>query len=242
MSIKKYVHQIRKKFPLTTMQKIFFGALIALGLLTGIFISQIILTFSDLKDIKSLENYSTYSIPTKVYDKNGKLITEFYLQKREIISFKDMPESLIKAIIAIEDPDFYHHHGFNALAIIKGVILDPIIGKKARGGSTITQQLAKNLFTTSERSIFRKMIELWYAFQIEKKYSKEEILELYFNQVNLGHGCYGVQAAAHYYFDKDARDLDLGETSLLAGMVQLPNAYSPILYPYRVLKNAIKRY
>lgn len=218
------------------MQKIFFIALVVIGLFTGIFIAQIIITFSDLKDIKSLENYSTYSVPTKVYDVNNKLITEFFLQKREIVSYKDLPDSLIKALIATEDNDFYKRHGFDPVRLLKGVIIDLITGKRVRGGSTITQQLAKNLFTTSERSIFRKLKELWYAFQIEKKYSKEEILELYFNEVNFGHGCYGVQAAAHYYFDKNVNELDLGEASLLAGLGQLPNAYSPILYPYRAQK------
>jgi penicillin-binding protein 1A len=236
MSLKKFWHEARKNFPLTTMQKVFFAALIVIGFLTGIFIAQIIVTFSDLKDIKTLENYSTYAVPTKVYDINSKLITEFFLEKREIVSYKELPESLIKAIISIEDNDFYKHHGFNFLAFMRGVILDPIMGKRARGASTLTQQLAKGLFTSGERSVFRKLIELWYAFQIEKKYSKEEILELYFNQVYFGHGCYGVQAAANYFFNKNAKDLTLGESSLLAGLVQLPTSYSPIFSPYKAQK------
>lgn len=236
MSLRKFWHEARKNFPLTTMQKVFFAALIVIGFLTGIFIAQIIVTFSDLKDIKTLENYSTYSVPTKVYDINNQVITEFFLEKREIVSYKDLPDSLIKAIIAIEDNDFYKHRGFNFLAFIRGVIVDPILGKRARGASTITQQLAKSLFTSGERSVFRKLIELWYAFQIEKKYSKEEILELYFNQVYFGHGCYGVQAAANYFFNKNVKDLTIGEASLLAGLVQLPNAYSPIFSPYKAQK------
>ncbi len=233
MSFKRFIHEARLKLPLTTMQKIFFISLIALGAVIGIFIAYIIITFSELKDIKPLENYSTYAVPTKVYDVNNKLITEFYLQKRELVSYKELPDTLIEAIISIEDNDFYQHRGFNPLAFIRGVIVDPLMGKRARGASTITQQLAKNLFTTSERSIFRKIIELWYAFQIEKKYSKEEILEMYFNQVYLGHGCYGVQAAARYFFDKNVQDLTLAEASLIAGLVQRPNDYSPILYPYK---------
>ena len=233
MGLKKFLNETRKHLPLSTMQKIFFGALILLGFFTGIFIAQIIMTFSDLKDIKSLENYSTYAVPTKVYDKNNNLITEFFLEKREIISFKDLPDSLIKAIISIEDNAFYRHHGFNPFGFVRGVLVDPLLGKRARGGSTLTQQLAKSLFTTGERSVFRKIIELWYSFQIEKKYSKEEILELYFNQVYFGHGCYGVQAASRFFFDKSVSDLTVGEASLLAGLVQLPTSYSPIFHPYR---------
>jgi len=233
MSFRRFINEARLKLPLTTMQKIFYASLIALGALTGLFIAYIIITFTELRDIKPLENYSTYAVPTKVYDINNNLITEFYQQKRELVSYRDLPDSLIKAIIAIEDNEFYRHHGFNFFAFIRGVILDPITGKRARGASTLTQQLAKNLFTTRERSVFRKIVELWYAFQIEKKYSKQEILELYFNQVYFGHGCYGVQTASHFFFDKDVKDLTLGESALLAGLVQLPEAYSPIFYPNR---------
>ncbi|MGA2142027.1 MAG: PBP1A family penicillin-binding protein [Brevinematales bacterium] len=233
MSFKRFLHEARIKMPLTTMQKIFFYCLIGLGAVAGIFIAYIIITFSELKDIKPLENYSTYDVPTKVYDINGKIITEFYREQRDIVSFKDLPDSLIKAIIAAEDNEFYYHHGFNPLAVLRAAIVNLIKGKRSQGGSTITQELAKNLFTGGEKSYFRKIIELWYAFQIEKKYSKEEILELYFNQVYLGHGCYGVQSASHFFFDKDVKDLTVGEASLLAGLVQAPETDSPILNPYK---------
>jgi penicillin-binding protein 1A len=233
MTIRKVLHDIRSLVPISVVQKIFFGLLVVIGFLTGIFISQIVITFSDLKDISPLENYSRFSVPTKVYDSKGNLITEFFREKRELISFKDLPDDLVKAIISIEDNEFYHHSGFNPVSVFKGVFIDPLFGKRARGGSTLTQQLAKSLFTSGERSLFRKMIELWYAFQIEKKYSKEEILELYFNQVYFGHGCYGVQSAARYFFDKDVSDLNLAEASLLAGIVNAPEAFSPIFHPYR---------
>ncbi|MGC8765934.1 MAG: penicillin-binding protein 1A [Brevinematia bacterium] len=233
MGLRKFLNETRKHFPFTTIQKIFFFGILALGFLTGIFIAQIMVTFSTLKDIKSLEDYSMYSVPTKVYDIKGNLITEFFFEKRDLIYYKDLPRSLILAIIATEDNSFYKHKGFNFWATVKGALLEPLMGKRARGGSTITQQLAKSLFTTGERSIFRKIVELWYAFQIEKKYSKEEILELYFNRVYFGHGCYGVQAASRFFFDKDAKDLTVGEASLLAGLIQQPSAYSPIFNPYR---------
>ena len=233
MGLKKFLNETRKNFPLQTINKIFFVSMIILGFLTGIFIAQIFITFSTLKDIKALENYAMYSVPTRVYDVKGRLITEYFFEKREIIYYKDLPKSLIQAIIAIEDNNFYRHKGFNFWAIVKGAIIEPLMGRRARGGSTITQQLAKSLFTTGERSVFRKIVELWYALQIEKKYSKEEILEFYFNRVYFGHGCYGVQAAAQFFFDKDAKDLTIGEAALLAGLVQQPSAYSPLFNPYR---------
>lgn len=233
MSVKKTVHDIRRKLPLKLVQKIFFGILLFIGFGLGVFISQIIITFSELEDIKPLENYSRFSVPTKVYDVNNNLITEFYLEKRELISYKDLPDNLIKGIIAIEDNAFYQHKGVNYFAILRALLINIFFREVKQGGSTITQQLAKGLFTTGEKSIFRKIIELWYAFQIEKKYSKEEILELYFNQVYFGHGCYGVQAASHYFFDKDIKDVSLAEASLLCGLVNAPSAYSPIFQPYK---------
>ncbi len=232
MSLKRFFRNTRKKFPVKKVQRIFLIVLLIIGLLTGIFIAEIITTFSTLKDIKPLETYSQYSVPTKVYDINNRLITEFFYQKREIISYKDLPDALIKAIVATEDNRFYLHRGFNLPAMIQGVLVDPILGRQQRGGSGITQQLAKLLFTSGERSIVRKVVELWYAIQIEKKYSKEEILELYFNMVYFGHGCYGVEAAANYFFDKHAKDLTIGEASFLAGLPQSPSHYSPFLDPY----------
>lgn len=231
MSYKKFINQFRKKFPLDRIQKLFYGTLIVFGIILGLFVSNIIITFTRLTDIKPLETYSKYSVPTKIFDINGQLITEFFYQKREIVSYKDMPEYLIKALIATEDSRFYKHRGLNLVAMFKGVVLNVLTGRKPRGGSTITQQLAKGLFTEGERTILRKFVELWYAFQIEKKYSKEEILELYFNQFYFGHGCYGIESAAKFYFDKQAKDLTLSESSLLVGFVQAPSRYSPIFHP-----------
>lgn len=200
--------------------------IIALG--TGIGLTKLVITFNDLKDVSQLDAYSHFSVPTKIYDIKGRLITEFFLEKRDIVSFNDLPQNLIRAIIATEDNRFYEHNGANFTAMIKGVLIDPLRGKRARGGSGLTQQLAKLLFTDSSRSIKRKIIELWYAFQIEKKYSKEEILELYFNLIYFGHGQYGIQSASKFYFDKPAKELTLAEASFLAGLPQAPSTYSPI--------------
>jgi penicillin-binding protein 1A len=236
MSFRRHLHQWRKKLPLPKLETVFYTLLVLIGIVSGIVIAQITITFHELSDIKPLESYSTYAIPTKVYDRNGKLIAEFYREKREIISYKDMPQTLIQAIVAIEDNKFFEHKGFNLFAMIRGALIDPLLGKRARGGSTITQQLAKRLYTSGERSIFRKIVELWYAMQIEKKYSKEEILEMYFNEVYLGHGCYGVETASQFYFGKHAKDLSLAESAMLAGMVQMPEGYSLLLRPEQARK------
>ncbi len=236
MKLKKFFYNLRKHFPLKRMQTLFFAVLILIGIITGLTAGVIISTFHNLKDIKPLETYSQYSVPTKVFDVHGRLITEFFQEKREIVSFKDLPEALINAIVATEDRQFFHHHGFNLIAIIKGALIEPLLGKGQRGGSTLTQQLAKILFTGQQRSIVRKLIELWYAIQIETKYSKQEILELYFNLHYFGHGCYGIQSAAKYFFAKDAKDLNVAEASLLAGLLQAPSRYSPIYHPYLAQK------
>ncbi len=233
MSIKRTINRTRKKLPLTTLQKIFFGLLIVIGALTGLFIAQVHISFTKLKDIKPLESYTGYAMPTRVYDIHGALITEFFKEKREIVAYADLPPYLVQALIATEDRVFYSHHGFNPWAMFKGVFIDPLLGKGVRGGSTITQQLAKGLFTQSEKTALRKFIELWYAFQIEKKYSKEEILELYFNQFEFGHGTHGIEIASNFYFNKHAKDLNLAEASLLVGLVNAPNRFSPIKHPYR---------
>lgn len=204
---------------------------ISLGLLsigTGLFLSNIIVTFRDLKDVSKLDTYSNYSVPTKILDIKGRLITEYYLEKRDLVQFNELPQDLIRAIIATEDNRFFQHGGVNIIAMVQGALLDPLRGRRARGGSGLTQQLAKLLFTDSSRSIQRKIIEFWYALQIEKKYTKEEILELYFNLIYFGHGQYGIEAASRFYFAKSAKDLNLAEASFLAGLPQAPSRYSPI--------------
>ncbi|MGL4676801.1 MAG: penicillin-binding protein 1A [Brevinema sp.] len=200
---------------------------IALG--TGIAITKIFVSFNDLSDLQQSNEYSRYAVPSKVYDIKGRLIAEYYKEKRNLVSFNDLPRNLIRAIIATEDNSFYEHSGANFVAMFQAVILDPLRGKGIRGGSGITQQLAKLMFTDSAFSVQRKLIELWYAFQLEKKYSKEEILELYFNLIYFGHGQHGIQSASEFYFQKNTKDLSLGEASFLAGLPQAPSRYSPII-------------
>jgi|YNPMSStandDraft_2_1061718.scaffolds.fasta_scaffold00002_56 penicillin-binding protein 1A len=203
-------------------------------ILVGVTFGALFASFSRV-DIEKVISESELSIPTIIYDINGKVIDELFQEKREIIPFKDIPENLIKAFIAYEDKDFYKHHGFNTKRILISILynLRKIIFRQKGvivGGSTITQQLAKRLFTESEKTIFRKLRELWYTVQIEKKFSKNEILELYLNEVYFGHGVYGIKAAADFYFGKNVKDLTLAECALLSTLPQSPVYNSPILY------------
>ncbi len=235
-----------KKYPLRKLEKIFVISLVVLGVLIGGVIGFVFAAFSDMSAIKKLESY-TPPIPTKIFDVKGRLIAEFYTQKRELVNYTDLPQHLINAVIAVEDNNFYEHHGIDIWGILRAAFVNLMAGRVKEGGSTITQQLAKTLFTSGERTIWRKIKELWYSLQIEKKYSKKEILELYFNQIYYGHGLYGVEAAAKFYFGKHAKDLNLAECAFLAGLPQAPNRYSPIRHPilaqkrhWKVLKNMVE--
>lgn len=215
---------------------------IILLILAGISIGAIFASFTRIDIEKAIKN-KELSIPTNIFDRNGKLIAQIYVEHREIIPLKDLPQDLINAFLAYEDKNFYEHHGFNLKRLI-GAMISNIKRALFRhhqgyvsGASTITQQLAKRLFTEGEKTIFRKLKELWYAVQIEKHFSKNEILELYLNEIYFGHGAYGIQTASKLYFNKDARELTLGECAILAMLPQSPYRHSPILFP----KTAQKR-
>ncbi len=194
---------------------------------------------SEIKNYSGIHNLKKFqpSIPTRLYDVNGELIAELFLEKRDLISYQDLPKPLINAFLAAEDREFYSHFGINPLAIVramgKNIIASIKRGKLTivQGGSTITQQLAKRLFTASEKTFARKALEAILALQIEKKFSKEEILEMYFNQIYLGHGCHGVQTASRFFFNKDVKNLSLIEASVLAALPSKPNGFSPLKFP-----------
>lgn len=206
--------------------KIFFFAILAViigasvGLLAG-----------TVKSLPSIEQ-SAIDKPketSKVYDVNGKLITELFEENRTFIPLSKIPVNFQDAIVAIEDDRFYQHHGVDFRGIARALWID-ITGKGGlQGGSTITQQLAKNVFLTHDRTITRKVQEAFLAVQLERKYTKEEILEFYLNQIYFGHGAYGVQAAAQVYFGKNAEDLTLAECTMIAGLPKGPGYYSPYL-------------
>jgi penicillin-binding protein 1A len=188
----------------------------------------------DLPQIETLEDYRP-SIITEIYSGDSTVIGEFAVEKRIIISIKDLPDIVKQAFIAAEDKRFYHHPGIDVFGIARAFIKNQIKGRIVGGGSTITQQLARDLFLTPSRTYGRKLKEAVLAFQIEKHYTKDEILNLYANQVFLGHGKYGWEAAAQFYFGKQAKNLALGEAALLAGLTSSPNRYSPYVDPEAAL-------
>ncbi|MDR0447739.1 MAG: PBP1A family penicillin-binding protein [Treponema sp.] len=183
---------------------------------------------------ENTENFKSLSpaIPTRIFDSAGDLITEFSAdEKREIITLHDMPRHLILAVLAREDPDFYNHRGFSLRAIIRAT-WGYLTGETKGGGSTITQQVAGTLYTDrKEKTITRKLKELWWAIQMERRYTKNEILEIYLNYMIMGPGTYGVEAASKYFFDHSAKDLTLAEAAVLVVQLSSPTNYNPILNP-----------
>ena len=176
------------------------------------------------------------ALPTKLLDINGELITELASEeKREIISIKKLPQHMIDALISREDSNFYQHHGFSAKAIFRAVI-GKLTGRSLGGGSTLTQQIAGTLYCDrSDMSYTRKLKELWWAIQMERRYSKDEILELYLNKIYFGGGTYGVSAASKYYFGHDATEITPAEAAILVIQLSNPAFYNPFEYPNRAM-------
>ncbi len=180
--------------------------------------------------IPSPQDLSTRDIAqaTKIYDRKGQLLYDIYQnQNRTPIKLSDIPQYVRQATISIEDKDFYKHAGFSITGIVRSSFQLIVNRKVEGGGSTLTQQLVKNALLTADRSVVRKIKELILAVQVERAYSKDQILEMYLNEIPYGGTAYGIEAAANLYFGKDAKDLDLAEASLLAGLPQRPSVYSP---------------
>ncbi|MEN8807636.1 MAG: transglycosylase domain-containing protein, partial [Desulfobacterales bacterium] len=192
----------------------------------------------DLPKISSLKDYHPPIIST-VYADDGRKIGEFFNERRIVVPLADIPDMLIKAFVAAEDSRFYTHRGIDLLSITRAFIKNIEAGSIVQGGSTITQQVTKSFLLTPERSYTRKMKEAILAYRIEKALTKEDILFLYLNQIYLGHGAYGVEAAAENYFGKTARDMNLAECAMLAGLPQAPSRYSPFRYPDRAKQRQI---
>ena len=210
------------------------GKTLLFGLLMFMIVVAVFIIYlaQDLPSLEQLEHYDP-ELVTKIYSRDGVLIKELFTKKRTLKPLKEMPDFLIQAVLATEDRDFNDHWGLNIKRIMKVVFIDIIQMRYAQGASTITQQVARQLYLSLEKSITRKLREIITAIQIERTYTKPEILELYLNHMYLGHGAYGVQAAARKLFDKDVSQLSLEECALLTGLFQLPNAYSPYRHPQR---------
>jgi len=201
-------------------------ASIALGGLAGLFIVY----KSDLPQVQQLEYYRP-NVITELYSDDGRTISSFALERRIVVSYEQIPKLLKDAIVATEDQHFEEHWGVDFYGIARALTKDLIAMKKAEGASTLTQQLSRLYFLTPEKSFKRKFQEILFSIQIERYYTKPQIMTLYCNQIYLGHGTYGFEAAAQYYFSKTLRDLKLEEIALLAGLPRNHVYYSPINYP-----------
>lgn len=181
-------------------------------------------TLSNLPDVSNVRP----SASSQIYDVHGNLITTVHSTENRLpVPLKDVPKDLQNAFVATEDSRFYSHHGIDPVGILRAVWVNLVHSGVSEGGSTITQQLARNAFLSQDRTFKRKISEALLALKIEQHYTKDEILEMYMNQIYFGQGAYGVQSAAHVYFGKDASQLTLAQAALIAGLPQSPNYYSP---------------
>ena len=214
---------------------VLFGLLVVFASAVGAAVGFILVYSTGLPQVEELERYRPSSV-TELYDTQGRVIGTFALQRRVIASYDDYPPVLRDALVSIEDKDFYTHSGINLWRIIGAAYRDIESGGKVQGASTLTMQLARNLFLSPDRSFYRKVQEALLAIQIERRFTKPQIFTLYANQIFLGHGAYGYEAASEYYFSKPARQLKLEEAALLAGLPKAPQYYSPINHLDRALK------
>src|SRR5512132_2801597 len=183
-----------------------------------------------LPSVTQLESFEP-SVGSKVYDENDEQITEFHVERRIFVPLAQMPPALKQAVIATEDARFYSHFGVDPMGIARAVYQNFRRGRIVEGGSTITQQLAKVLFLTPDRSLDRKLKEAVLAVELERRYSKDRILEMYLNQIYFGHGAFGVEAASRTFFGKSVSELAPAECALLAGLPKAPATYSPFEHP-----------
>ena len=204
---------------------------VAVGVLTGTFFAFT----RDLPQIQTLETFRPQAV-TRIYSADKQLLAELYLEKRDPVALEQIPSHLKAALIATEDRKFYRHSGLYLKGIVRALIKDILAGEYVEGASTITQQLAKTLFLTSRKTMVRKIKEAILAFQLERRYTKDEILELYLNQVYFGSGAYGVKSAAEIFFNKSVGELSLAECALIAGMPKSPSRYSPLVNKDLALK------
>lgn len=217
------------------VRRVVFALLVLTSALIGSLAGLLIVYSTDLPQISELERYRPSTI-TEIYDDRGQVIGSFALQRRVLASYDDFPKVLHDAIISTEDKSFENHWGINFWRVMGATYRDITSGSRAQGASTLTMQLSRNLFLSSERHFSRKVQEAMLAIQIERHFTKQQIFTMYCNQIFLGHGVYGFEAGAQFYFNKHAHDLTLEEAALLAGLPKAPNYYSPISFPDHALK------
>ncbi len=203
-------------------------AALLVGLLCGITAGALLGLTRDLPQIEALEAYKPSAI-TRVYSADGVQLAELFVERREPVSMAQIPPALITALLTTEDRAFYEHSGIALRGIARAAIKNVLRGRLSEGASTLTQQLAKTLFLTPRKSFIRKLREALLAVQLERRYTKDELITLYLNQVYFGSGAYGVAAAARIYFNKKIEALSLAQCALIAGLPRAPSRYSPLV-------------
>lgn len=206
-----------------------------IAFVVGMIFAAVVRLSADLPSAEEIKDFQPLA-STKLYDCKGQLICEFFQQRRTPVPLAQIPQHLKDALIVVEDKRFYSHWGIDIIRIFGSAFYNLKAMRKAQGASTITQQLARNMFLTQEKSFARKFKEMLLAFELERTYSKDEILELYLNQVWFGQGVYGVEAASQVYFNKSVKDLNLAQCALIAALPKAPQYYSPYVNPSAALK------
>src|SRR5918911_3126689 len=201
-------------FPLALLAGVGMAALLLVGLVVG-------LAYPNLPELGALTSYQP-KVPLRIYSADGTLIGEFGEERRAVVSIADVPPELKSAIIAAEDERFYQHPGIDYIGVLRAAYTNLVAGGRRQGASTITMQVARNFFLSSEKTLTRKLYEALLAFKIEHSLSKEQILELYVNQIYLGQRAYGFGAASQIYYNKPVSQLSLAETAMLAGLLKAP--------------------
>ncbi|MDP2810523.1 MAG: penicillin-binding protein 1A [Rhodocyclaceae bacterium] len=205
------------------------GAILSVAALAGI---VLILVYPQLPSLEVLTDYQP-KIPLRIYSSDGHLIGEFGEERRNFAHIKDVPVVMKQAILAAEDERFYQHPGIDTLGVLRAAYFNFVGGGKRQGASTITMQVARNFFLSSEKTLTRKLYEMLLAFKIENNLGKDQILEIYINQIYLGQRAYGFSAAAQIYFGKALKDVSIAEAAMLAGLPKAPSAYNPVANPKR---------
>ncbi len=219
------------------LNKIFYRCVIVIIIGMLAVLTFVLFLSKNLPSIEQLENYDP-DLVTRIYSSDGKVLNELFVQKRVFIGIDRIPEHMQSAVVASEDRRFFSHWGLSMRSIARAIMVNTLSLSYRQGFSTLTQQLARNLYKSVgfEDSILRKVKEMITAIQIERTYTKEEILEMYLNTVHFGHGTYGVEAATKRFFGKESRFLDVDESALLVGLLPAPASYSPVHHPDRAYK------
>src|SRR5439155_25007303 len=215
-------------------QLVFF-TLLLLSIGVGALGGMIFVYSSDLPQVRELEDYHP-DVMTELYADDGTVIGSFALERRVIVTYSQIPKVLQDAVLSIEDRHFENHWGVDVVRILRAGSTDLLEWRKAQGASTLTQQLSRMFFLTPEKSFRRKLQEILLAIQIERRFTKPQIFTMYSNEVSLGHGTFGFEAAAEFYFGKHLSELTLPEAALLARLPKTPTAYSPLLHPERAVQ------